>query len=215
MSIINSGLSLWPLRQVWATIAQSAQRLPTDSTVLRSNPEGMRFPAPVQTRPGVHPASCTVGTDSFPWVKRPGLGADHPASTRAEVNIITGFHGLLEDELYLLQVRSPHLIKHHAMTTYRRVEAHSIFRCVRELRNTSISFVTSVRPSVRMEQHCTQWTDFCKISYYKDFRRSVKKIPVLLKSDKNNWHFIWQPAYMYDNISFSSYWHEKCFQQKE
>ena len=28
--------------------------------------EGARFSAPVQTSPGVHPASCTMGTGSFP-----------------------------------------------------------------------------------------------------------------------------------------------------
>ena len=30
---------------------------------------GARFSAPVQTGPGAHPASCTVGTGSFPGVK--------------------------------------------------------------------------------------------------------------------------------------------------
>jgi len=30
---------------------------------------GARFSAPVQTGPGVHPASCTIGTGSFPGVK--------------------------------------------------------------------------------------------------------------------------------------------------
>jgi hypothetical protein len=30
---------------------------------------GVRFAAPVQTGPGVHPASCTMGTRSFPGVK--------------------------------------------------------------------------------------------------------------------------------------------------
>jgi hypothetical protein len=29
------------------------------------------------TGPGAHPASCTMGTGSFPGVKRPGRGADH------------------------------------------------------------------------------------------------------------------------------------------
>jgi hypothetical protein len=29
-----------------------------------------RFSAPVQTGPGVHPVSYTMGTGSFPWVKR-------------------------------------------------------------------------------------------------------------------------------------------------
>ena len=46
---------------------------------------GARFSAPVQTGPGDHPASCTMGTASFPGVKRPGRGADHPAPSSAEV----------------------------------------------------------------------------------------------------------------------------------
>ena len=41
-------------------------------------PVGARFSAPVQTCPGAHPASCTLRTGSFPGVKRPGRGADHP-----------------------------------------------------------------------------------------------------------------------------------------
>ena len=32
-------------------------------------PVGARFSAPVQTGPGAHPASCTMGTGSFPGVK--------------------------------------------------------------------------------------------------------------------------------------------------
>jgi hypothetical protein len=32
-------------------------------------PVGARFSAPVQTGPGAHPASCTMGTRSFPGVK--------------------------------------------------------------------------------------------------------------------------------------------------
>ena len=41
-------------------------------------PVEARFSAPVQTGPGVHPASYTMGTGSFPGVKRPGRGVDHP-----------------------------------------------------------------------------------------------------------------------------------------
>jgi hypothetical protein len=33
----------------------------------------------------VHPASCTMGTGSFPGVKRPELGVDHPSPSSAEV----------------------------------------------------------------------------------------------------------------------------------
>ena len=46
---------------------------------------GRDFSSPVQTGPGAHPASCTVGTVSFPGVKRPGRGVDHPPPYGAEV----------------------------------------------------------------------------------------------------------------------------------
>jgi len=39
---------------------------------------GARFSAPVQTGPGAHPASHTLGNGYFPGVKRPGRGVDHP-----------------------------------------------------------------------------------------------------------------------------------------
>jgi hypothetical protein len=46
---------------------------------------GAKFSAPIQTDPGAHPASCTMGTGSFPEVKRPGRGVDHPPPSSAEV----------------------------------------------------------------------------------------------------------------------------------
>jgi hypothetical protein len=46
---------------------------------------GAKFSAPVQTGSGVHPASCTKGTGSFPGVKRPERGVDHPPPSSAEV----------------------------------------------------------------------------------------------------------------------------------
>ena len=54
---------------VWAGIAQSVWRL---ATVRGSNPDGARFSAPVQNGPGTHPASCTMGTGSFPGDKAAG-----------------------------------------------------------------------------------------------------------------------------------------------
>ena len=48
-------------------------------------PVGARFSAPVQTGPGAHPASYTMGTGSFPRVNRPGRGVDHPPPFSAEV----------------------------------------------------------------------------------------------------------------------------------
>ena len=46
---------------------------------------GTRFSAPVHTGPGAHSASCTMGTGSFPGVKRPGRGVDHPPPSSAKV----------------------------------------------------------------------------------------------------------------------------------
>ena len=40
---------------------------------------GARFSAPFQTGCEVHPVSYTMGTGSFPGVKRPGRGVDHLA----------------------------------------------------------------------------------------------------------------------------------------
>ena len=41
-----------------------------------------KFSAPVQTGPVAHPASCTMDTGSFPGVKGPGCGADHPPPSK-------------------------------------------------------------------------------------------------------------------------------------
>ena len=46
---------------------------------------GVRFSVPVQNGPGDHPTSYTRGTVSFPVVKRPGRGVDHPPISSAEV----------------------------------------------------------------------------------------------------------------------------------
>jgi len=44
-----------------------------------------RFSAPVQTGPGAHPATYTMGTGSLLGVKWPGRGVDHPPPSSAEV----------------------------------------------------------------------------------------------------------------------------------
>jgi hypothetical protein len=46
---------------------------------------GVKFSAPVQTGPGAYLASYTMGTGSFPGVKRPGRVVDHPILSSAEV----------------------------------------------------------------------------------------------------------------------------------
>jgi len=45
---------------------------------------GARYSALVQNGPGAHPASYTVGAGSFPGVKRPGSGVDHPLPSSAD-----------------------------------------------------------------------------------------------------------------------------------
>ena len=60
------------------------------------------FCALVMNVPGTHPDSYTVGTGSFPGVKRPGRGVICPATSSAEVKEIVelyciplvGLHGL-------------------------------------------------------------------------------------------------------------------------
>ena len=45
----------------------------------------VRFFVPVRTGPGAHPASYTMGTGSFPGIKRHGRGVDHSPSSSDEV----------------------------------------------------------------------------------------------------------------------------------
>ena len=44
-----------------------------------------RFSASVQTGPGAHPTSYTMGIGSSPGVKRPGRSVDHPRPSSTEV----------------------------------------------------------------------------------------------------------------------------------
>jgi hypothetical protein len=43
------------------------------------------FFAHFQTGTGAHPVSCTMGTGSFPGVKRPERGNDHPPPLSTEI----------------------------------------------------------------------------------------------------------------------------------
>ena len=53
---------------------------------------GLRFSAPVQTGPGAHPASYTMGTGFYPGVKLLGCGIDHPPPSSAEVKERVGLY---------------------------------------------------------------------------------------------------------------------------
>ena len=90
-------------------IAQSVQRLATGWTVRDLIPVEARFSVPVQTGSEAHPASYTMGAWSFPGVKRPGLGGDHPPHLGPRLNkeysynstSPLGLRGLFHGELYL------------------------------------------------------------------------------------------------------------------
>ena len=54
---------------------------------------GARFCPPVQTGPGAHAASSTVGIQSFPDLKRPGRSVNHlPQSSSAVKEFVVLFH---------------------------------------------------------------------------------------------------------------------------
>ena len=95
-TIAYRGSGIAPSVRDWQWAGRSCDRIPV----------GARFSAPVQTGPGAHPASHM----SFPRVKRPGCGVDHPphlAPTLKKEYICTstpplGLHGVLQGDIYVL-----------------------------------------------------------------------------------------------------------------
>ena len=59
----------------------------------------VRFSAPVQTGLGAYPAFYTMGTESFPGVKRPSSAE---VKERVYLTPHLGLRGLFKGELYLL-----------------------------------------------------------------------------------------------------------------
>jgi hypothetical protein len=58
-----------------------------------------------------------------------------------------------------------------------------------KLQEATISYVMSVRPSIRMEQLGYHWTDFHEILYLTIFKKYIEKIKVALNSDNNKGYF--------------------------
>jgi hypothetical protein len=76
-----------------------------------------------------------------------------------------------------------------------------------------MSIRLSVCPSVRpleIEQLGYHWTDINETWYLSVFWKSIKKIQVSLKNDKDNGHFTWSPVCTFDRISLSSSQNDKC-----
>jgi len=65
-----------------------------------------------------------------------------------------------------------------------------------------------------MEQLGSYLNDSNEISHNSILRKSIEKIQVTLKSDKNNRHITWRPIYIFDHISLIYSYNEKCFRQK-
>ena len=68
MTLIGTEINFLFLYSHMLLAARSGDRIPV----------GARFSAPIHTGLGAHPASYTMGTGSFPGVKRPGRVVDHP-----------------------------------------------------------------------------------------------------------------------------------------
>jgi hypothetical protein len=68
-------------------------------------------------------------------------------------------------------------------------QGQAILAAFAKLPKTTINFVISVSPAVRMEQLGSNLTSFYEILYLRFFRKSVEKGQFSLKSDKKNGHF--------------------------
>jgi hypothetical protein len=60
---------------------------------------------------------------------------------------------------------------------------------------------------------CSHWMDFHEILYLSIFRKSIEKILVSLKSDKNNGYFTSRPIYIFDHISLNSSFQTKVVEK--
>ena len=73
-----------------------------------------------------------------------------------------------------------------------------------KFRKATISFVTTVCQTARMEELGSHWVDFHEILYLHVFRKSAQKIQISLKADKNNEYFTRRPRHLFDRMSLSS-----------
>jgi len=74
ISVFKFGGAMWGLVEGWESSVGIATRYGLDGPGIECR-WGRDFP---QTGSEAHPAFCTMGTGSFPGVKRPGRGVDKP-----------------------------------------------------------------------------------------------------------------------------------------
>ena len=119
-------------------------------------PVEARYSAPVQTGCGDHPASYTVGTRSFPEVKRPGHGVDHPPPSSAEVKERV--------ELYISSPAEPSWFLHYTLLMLPVFLALYLwgFVCVSEKVSASIVMVDPEDAAVLAPLVVAVTCNFCK-----------------------------------------------------
>jgi hypothetical protein len=108
----------------------------------------VRFSASVQTGPVAHPASYTMGTGSFLWIKRSGRGVDHQPSSsvqdkeRVELYFYSplSLRGLICGEIYLYL----YLLQYLRINVEKKVFRQNLVEKAEILLQISIYFVHAV-----------------------------------------------------------------------
>jgi hypothetical protein len=90
--------------------------------------------------------------------------------------------------------------------------SHNKLHAFTKLQKATINYVCMyVCLPACTEELGSHWTDFYEIWYLMSCWKSVMKIQVSLKSDKNNRYLTWRYMYICGNISQSSFWNDKWF----
>jgi hypothetical protein len=70
---------------------------------------------------------------------------------------------------FLNNLTNPQTVKHISLTPFPSPPPPPILNSFAKLRKATVFFAVSFRPSVRMEQFGSHWTDFDKILYFSFF----------------------------------------------
>ena len=137
-------------------------------------------------------------------------GATCPATPSPHPICASYYYLVKEYKIWINATNSGHCLLSSFFFKQQTVDnAQKNIHCLAYMQNSgkvTTSFIMSclpVHPSVHMEKHGFRWTDFHEI-YFSIFQKSVKKIQVSLKLDKNNRYSTWRPTYSFDHTSLSS-----------
>jgi hypothetical protein len=163
----------------WLRAGRSGDRIPV----------GARFSAHVQTVPGAHPASCTMGTGSFPGVES-GRGVtltSHPLlvprskkqSRAIPLLFLRAFVGCKQRNVKPMNCFGFVFINCARSSKQASVVPWNYVRSFGTLRKATICFVMSVRPSVRMENSPPTGRIFVKFDDWLLYEKTSKKFKFL------------------------------------